>query len=66
MANKDQVDMWKKFANCIKEKRLKKASPNVGGKRNKDAKAGPAGLSYVINKEEITVQPLATEASGKA
>ena len=66
MANNDQVDKWKKFASCKKEKRLKKPGPNIGGKRNKDAKAEPAGLSYVINKKEITVQPLATEASGKA
>lgn len=66
MANKDQVDKWKKFANCIKEKRLKKPSANIGGKRNKDAKAEPTGLSYIIHKKEITVQPLATEATGKA
>ncbi len=66
MANKEQVDKWKKFANCIKEKRLKKPSSNIGGKWNKDAKAEPMGLSYIINKKEIAVQPLATEATGKA
>lgn len=66
MPNKEQVDKWKKFANCIKEKRLKKPSSNIGGKWNKDAKAEPMGLSYIINKKEIAVQPLATEATAKA
>ena len=65
-ANKNQVDKWKKFANCVKEKRLKKPCPNIDGKENKTANAEPTGPSYIINKKEITVQPLATEATGKA
>ena len=57
-----EVSKWKNFANDIKLKRT-----NVGTKQNR-TKSGEgkssAGLSILENKG-ITVQPLATEATGK-
>jgi hypothetical protein len=59
-----EMSKWKKFAQNIKLKRT-----NVATKQNKtkcgEASKNTCGSSILENKE-ITVQPLATDATGKA
>ena len=61
-----EVSKWKKFAQNIKLKRT-----NVATKQNKtQMKCGEASKntcgSSILENKEITVQPLATDATGKA
>ena len=57
-----EVNKWKKFANDIQLKRT-----NVGTKQNrtKSGEGKSSAGSSILENKEITVQPLATEATGK-
>ena len=59
-ARYSEVEEWKKFAKGIKDKRAKRNEP-VGDKKGKECAEG-----VVLNSREIIVQPLESEASGKA
>ena len=58
----EKVSKWKKFSNDIKLKHT-----NVGTKQNrtKSGEGKSSAGSSILENKEITVQPLATEATGK-
>lgn len=58
------INKWKKFANAIKLKRTNVATKTTksGGSTKNAAVPRPS----ILDNKEITVQPLATEATGKA
>jgi hypothetical protein len=56
-----EVHKWRKFANDIKAKRTRGATTNPKGKDS-----GGSSDVTILEKKELLVQPLATEATGKA
>ena len=62
-----EISKWKKFANEIKRKQTNVATKQKNTKSGQTSKnAGNAGGSSILENKEITAQPLATEAAGKA
>lgn len=57
-----EVSKWKKFANDIK---LKRTNVGTKQKKTKSGEGKPSAGSKYFGNKEITVQPLATEATGK-
>ena len=60
----NQAKLWAKYANSMKVKRAKKGFTAKG--KDKGADANITGAASILEREEIVVQPLATEATGKA
>lgn len=58
-----EIDKWKKFANDIK---LKRTNTVTKQNRTKAGEGNTSAGSSILENKEITVQPLATEATGKA
>ena len=62
-----EISKWKKFANEIKRKQANVATKQKNTKSGQTSKnAGNAVGSSILENKEITVQPLATGATGKA
>ena len=57
---------WRKFANAIKAKRTNVAIKNNSKSGGKVSNSGGQCDVSILERKELTVQPLATEATGKA
>ncbi len=61
-----EIAKWRKFANKIKAKRTNNVNAKQNAKSGKGQNnGGPSDVS-ILERKEITVQLLATEATGKA
>ena len=57
---------WRKFANAIKAKRTNVAIKNNSKSGGKVSNSGGQCDVSILERKELTIQPLATEATGKA
>ena len=61
-----EIAKWRKYANLIKAKRTSNINAKKTAKSDAGQKNGGASDVSILDRKEITVQPLATEATGKA
>ena len=61
-----EIAKWRKYANMIKAKRTNNVNAKKTVKSDAGQKNGGASDVSILERKEITVQPLATEATGKA
>ena len=61
----NQAKLWAKYASSMKVKRAKKGFTAKGKDKGADANI-TTGAASILERKDIVVQPLTTEATGKA